>query len=179
MNMKTDFQYKDSARMCFYTAIGITILLLLSAMLTGCSSTKKLPVTINKHDNVRIETRYIKWMEKDTVYLKIPVQTAERTTADSTSHLENDFAVSDARINADGTLYHDLNTKPQEKPVPTEKMVERKDSIVYVEKNVEVPVPVEKELGWWEQTCIKWFPVSIPVIVTLLLAIMFFVKKYR
>lgn len=143
-------------------------------MISGCGSTKKLPVTVSKSDSVRIETRYIKYTEKDTVYLEIPAQTAERTTRDSSSHLENDYAVSDARINADGTLFHDLKTKPQEKPVPTEKQVERRDSIIYVDKNVEVPVPVERELSWWEKTSIKFFPLSL---TALLMAVVFIFRK--
>lgn len=150
------------------------MLISLSLMLPGCSVTKKLPVTINQSDSVRIETRYIKYTERDTVYLEIPAQTAERTTRDSTSHLENDYAVSDARINADGTLYHDLKTKPQEKPVPTEKQVERRDSIIYVDKKLEVPVPVERELSWWEQTCIKWFPYTL---VGIVLALCYIFRK--
>lgn len=150
------------------------MLISLSLMLPGCSATKKLPVTTNQSDSVRIETRYIKYTERDTVYLEIPAQTAERTTRDSTSHLENDYAVSDARINADGTLYHDLKTKPQEKPVPTEKQVERRDSIIYVDKKLEVPVPVERELSWWEQTCIKWFPYTL---VGIVLALCYIFRK--
>ena len=86
-------------------------------------------------------------------------RTAERTTQDSTSHLENDYALSDARINPDGSLYHDLKTKPQEKPVPIEKPVERKDSIIYRTQYIdrEVTVEVERELSWWEKTQIYGF----------------------
>lgn len=150
------------------------ILLAVILMISGCGSTKKLPVTVSQSDSVRIETRYIKYTERDTVYLEIPAQTAERTTRDSSSRLENDYAISDARINADGTLFHDLKTKPQKKPVPTEKQVERKDSIVYVDKKVEVPVPVERELNWWEKTSIKLFPLSL---TALLMVVVFIFRK--
>lgn len=152
-----------------YTSLAVLLM-----MISGCGSTKKLPVTVSKSDSVRIETRYIKYTKPDTVYLEIPAQVAERTTKDSVSHLENDYAVSDARINADGTLFHDLKTKQQKKPVPTEKQVERKDSIVYVDKKVEVPVPVERELSWWEKTSIKLFPLSLTVI---LMAVVFIFRK--
>ncbi len=136
--------------------------------LVACSCRSAKYATCNNRDSTRIEVRTQTILVPDTVYLEIPVQTAERTTRDSTSHLENDYAVSDARINADGTLYHDLRTKPQRKPVPTEKAVERRDSVVYVNRDIEVPIPIEKSPGWWEQTCIKWFPYTLGAIVLLL-----------
>lgn len=101
--------------------------------------------------------------------LEIPSQTAERTTRDSTSHLENDYAESDARINPDGSLFHDLNTKPQEKPFEVETPVERNDSIVYKYKDrtvyETVEVEVERELTWWQRTQMYGFWVALLVIV--------------
>lgn len=91
----------------------------------------------------------------------------DRTTRDSSSHLENDYAVSDARVNADGTLYHDLRTKPQRKPVPVKTPEVRRDSIVYVDKQVEVPVTVEKDLTAWQQFRLRWFGVMAALAVAL------------
>ncbi len=135
-------------------------------VLCGCRTHKDATVITcdSIHTEVRKETVYV----LDTVYFQIPAQTSERTTSDSTSHLENDFAESIARINPDGTLFHDLRTKQQDKPVPYDKPIERKDSIVYRDKRVEVPIPVEKELGWWERTCIKWFPYTFGLCVLVL-----------
>lgn len=108
------------------TALICTLILLL----TACCTSRKL--TTVQSDSVRVEV--VKTVEyiHDTVTVEIPAQTAERTTRDSSSHLENDFAESDARINSDGTLYHDLRTKPQEKEIPVEVPKERKDSIITV-----------------------------------------------
>lgn len=133
------------------TALICTLILLL----TACGTSRKL--TTVQSDSVRVEV--VKTVEyiHDTVTVEIPAQIAERTTRDSSSHLENDYAVSDARINGDGTLYHDLRTKPQRKPVPVRVPVVRKDSIVYVDKQVEVPVMVEKDLTAWQQFRLKWF----------------------
>lgn len=148
------------------------LLIIATILLVSCATSKKAGKTVlSQKDSVRTEVRKEIIHVPDTVYLKIPAQKAERTTKDSTSTLENDFATSTARINPDGTLYHDLNTKPQDKPVPTEKKVERNDSIVYVDKFTEVPVPVEKKLNWWEQTCIKWFPYSIGALLLSLVVI--------
>ena len=108
---------------------------------------------------VRVDT--LLWTDTlrfdDTVFVEIPAQTAERTTVDSVSHLENEYAMSDAKINNDGTLYHDLRTKPQQKPVPIEKPVEHKDSIIYRDKVIEKVVPVEKELTKWQKTQMRGF----------------------
>lgn len=137
--------------------MNISLLLLIALLLTACGTPKKLTTT--QQDSTRIEIRETVIYVPDTVFVEIPAQTAERTTQDSTSHLENDYALSDTRINPDGSLYHDLKTKPQEKPVPIEKPVERKDSIIYRTQYIdrEVTVEVERELSWWEKTQIYGF----------------------
>lgn len=114
---------------------------------------------------VEIRTEYV----IDTLYVEIPAQTAERTTQDSISHLENDYAESDARINPDGSLFHSLNTKPQKKPMEYQKPIEHKDSVrieyKYKDKEVKVPVEVEKKLSWWQSTSITFFPYSLILIL--------------
>ena len=134
--------------------------ILLSILMTiGCSS-KKAIVT-EKRDSVRTEIRYEKVFIKDTAYIEIPAQISERIIKDSISFLENDYALSNARINSDGTLFHDLRTKPQNKPVVVDTKIERRDSIIYKDREIEIPIPVERELGWWEKTSIRFFPLSL------------------
>lgn len=145
------------------------VLLAAVLLLGGCSPAKHLSTTQQQQDSTRVkvlkETVYV----RDTLWFAIPAQTAERTTRDSTSHLENDYATSDARINPDGSLYHDLNTKPQEKPVEFDKPIERNDSIVYKYKDrtvyETVEVEVEKELSWWQKTQMYGFWVALVIIV--------------
>lgn len=121
-----------------------TALLLAAVLLLGgCCSSRRLTTENNRRDSTRVEVRTHIIHVPDTVYLEIPPQKSERTTADSTSHLENDYAVSDARINPDGTLFHNLNTKPQRKPLPTEKEIIRNDSIVYKDRYVNKTVTKE------------------------------------
>lgn len=131
----------------------------------GCSPGKHLAKTQKQQDSTRVEVRKEIVYVPDTVYLEIPAQTAERTTRDSTSHLENDYATSDARINTDGTLYHDLRTKPQEKEIPVEVPKERKDSIIYRNIEVEEIVPVKRELTKWQKTQMRGFWVVLVVLV--------------
>lgn len=145
-----------------------SIIFMLAAVLLagGCSSSRHLTTTQQQQDSIRVEVRKEVVYVKDTVLLEIPAQTAERTTRDSTSHLENDYATSDARINPDGSLYHDLNTKPQEIPKEVQTPVERNDSIVYKYKDRTVveTVEVERDLSWWQKTQIYGFWVALIVI---------------
>ena len=151
-----------------------SIFLIVAAVLLvgGCSPGKHLVKTQQQQDSTRVEIRKEIVYVPDTVYLEIPAQTAERTTRDSTSHLENDYAESDARINSDGSLYHDLKTKPQEIPKEVQTPVERNDSIVYKYKYrtvyETVEVEVERELTWWQKTQIYGFWVAIAAILVYL-----------
>lgn len=129
-------------------------------------------VSVNDSVNtlVRIETVYV----PDTVYVEIPLQKSERTVADSVSHLENDYALSDARINPDGSLFHNLETKPQIKPVGFQKPVEKKDSIVYRYKYKDRvkykdrEVVKEKELSKWQQTKIDYGGKAIVILLLII-----------
>ena len=135
--------------------LGFMLAVILCGLLGSCKSHKPL-TTIVAQDSTRVEVKIETVYVPDTVFVEIPAQTAERTTADSTSHLENDYAKSDASIMPDGSLFHSLETKPQQKPVEFQKPIERKDSIVYREKEVPVPYPVteyvEKDYTWWDKT---------------------------
>lgn len=145
--------------------------IIVCALLGSCSSHKNMVTEHKENDSVRVEVHTNTIIVPDTVYVEIPAQTAERTTADSTSHLENDYATSDARINPDGTLFHSLATKPQSKPVEVDKKIEQRDSIVYVEKSVsdtgQQIVEVERNLSWWEQTRIYGFYLLLIVLVAI------------
>ena len=128
-------------------------------LFAGCSAPRYATTnTSDNRDSVRVEYRERVIHERDTVYLEIPAQTAEKTTQDSTSHLENEYAESNARINDDGSLYHDLKTKPQQKAVPTDKTIIERDSTVYQNhyttetEQVIKEVEVVKPLTWWQKT---------------------------
>ena len=128
------------------------LLILILAAVTACCPCRHL--TTSTADSVRVETIVRTEYIPDTVLVE-----------DTTSHLETSFAVSDARINADGSLSHSLANKPQKRPIPTEKEVIYRDSIVYRDRvNTEI-VEVERKLTWWQQTKMKGFWVLLVVIV--------------
>lgn len=153
-------------------------ILLAAILLCGCAATRHVSDSVNseERDTVRVETVTI--YVPDTVFVEIPAQTAERETRDSVSNLENDYATSEARINPDGSLYHDLKTKPQKKPVEFQKPVERRDSIVYRERvrteTVTETVEVPRQLTWFQKTSIYGFWAAI-----IFLMIVYTIKRLK
>lgn len=143
-------------------------ILAVALLLAGCSPCKHIVANQEqRQDSTHTEVVTKTYFVTDTVFVKIPAQTAERTTADSVSQLENDYATSEARINADGTLYHDLKTKPQDIPKEVQTPVERKDSIVYRYRYRDVvkTVEVERELTWWQKTLMYGFWVAMAALL--------------
>ena len=132
--------------------IAVTIFVFIAIVLLLFSScrTGKV-VVVEAKDSIRIEERLRYVPVVDPFFMEVPPQSSERTTADSTSHLENDYAVSDARIMIDGSLYHSLETKPRTDTLTQELSVQAKDSIIYREKVVPKIYPVEKELNRFTQ----------------------------
>ena len=123
----------------------ITILPL--ALCVSCGPARHASVSDSTRVEVREVTRYI----KDTVYLELPVITERIVTRDTSSRLENDYAVSEASVSG-GYLSHSLATKPARTPVETEAREVVRDSIVFRDRLVEVPVEVEKPLNRWQRT---------------------------
>lgn len=142
-------------------------LTLFAFVLTACR-TPKTVVTAEKQ-NERIETKYERIYIRDTVMLEIPHQISSVVTPDTISTLENDYAISKASIDTLGRLHHLLETKQQEKPIPIDKEIQRKDSIVYVDKEVEVPVMIEKDLSAWQKFQLKYFNALIIILLGLLI----------
>ena len=123
----------------------ITILLI--TLCVSCGPASHASVSDSTRVEVREVTRYI----KDTMYLELPVITERIVTRDTTSHLENDYAVSEASISG-GYLSHSLATKPARTPVEAEAREVVRDSLVFRDRLVEVPVEGEKPLTRWQRT---------------------------
>lgn len=132
--------------------IAVTIFVFIAIVMLLFSSCRPVRqvVVVEARDSVRVEERVRYVPVVDTFFMEVPPQSAERTTADSTSHLENDYAVSDALIMADGSLYHSLETKARTDTLSKELTVQAKDSIIYRYKLDTKVVTVEKKLNWFE-----------------------------
>lgn len=134
---------------------------ILLAVMTACCPCRYL--TTSMRDSVRVETILRTEYIPDTVFVEVPVERERQTVRDTTSHLETSFAVSDARVNPDGALFHSLQNKPQKHPVPTEKEVIYRDSIIYRDRTNTEIVEVERKLTWWQQTMMRGFWVLLAV----------------
>lgn len=142
------------------------ILIVLSCLLCACGTQKKtIEAVRTETENNTVEVRYEKILVPDTVFVEVPAQSKSVVTPEKSSVLENDFAKSEASIDSLGMLHHSLTTKPQKKPVPTQREIERKDSIVYVDKFVKAPYPVERQLTKWERAQQKGFWVLLSVTI--------------
>ena len=130
-------------------AVTIFVFIAIVMLLFSSCRTGRQIVVVEGKDSIRIEERVREIKVTDTLFVEVPPQSAERTTADSTSHLENDYAVSDARIMIDGSLYHSLETKPRTDTIPKELYVQVRDTTIYREKVIPKIYPVEKELNWF------------------------------
>ena len=84
----------------------------------------------------------------DTTTFEIPVEVEKIVTKDTISHLENQFAKSDARV-SDGLLYHSLESIPQVIKVPYE--VHVTDTLYKESQVIEKEVEVEKPLSWLQK----------------------------
>lgn len=123
---------------------------------SGCC--KRAYLNSSTKDSIRVitNTEYLEKVKFDTVFIEVPAQSVEREVRDSVSHLETEFAISDAAIKEGGILFHSLRNKSQRRPVttPTTSSTQTitRDSVVFRDKVVEIPV--EKQLTRWQQISI-------------------------
>lgn len=156
--------------------IAVTIFVFIAIVLLLFSScrTGKIVVVEGK-DSIRIEERVREIKVTDTLFVEVPMQKESTTVRDSSSHLENDYAVSDARITADGSLYHSLETKAHTDTLTGEVSVQVRDTTIYREKVIPKVVTVEKELSRLQKTRMYIGDVFIALIVCA--AIVFIMKR--
>jgi hypothetical protein len=138
------------------TTVAIFLFIATVMLFSSCRTGRQVVVVEGK-DSIRIEERVREIKVTDTLFVEVPMQKESTTVRDSMSHLENDYAISDARIMADGSLYHSLETKPRTDTLTQELSVQAKDSIIYREKVVPKIVPVEKGLSDWQKIQIRGF----------------------
>lgn len=134
----------------------------------SCGAQRKAIDTEETRDSTRVVVRTERIESIDTVYVELPRQSETVAVKDTSSHLENDVAVSDASVDAHGFLHHSLKTKPSGRlPVPSKNTKERRDSIVYRNKYVyiEKPVYVEAELNAWQKFRLRGFWILAAMVV--------------
>ena len=102
----------------------------------------------------------------DTAVVEIPVEVEKIVTRDTTSHLENTYAKSDAMV-SEGFLHHSLESIPQYIRVPVEVHV---TDTLYKEAEIRTEtVEVEKPLSWWQKFRMDAFWWLLGAVIALLL----------
>lgn len=119
----------------------ITILLLAS-----CGVCKHEP-KIEYRDSIRVE--YRDRIIHDTATFEIPVIIEKNVTRDTSSHLENPYAKSDAVV-SEGFLWHSLESIPQTIEVPVEVEVHDTTYIEKASETIYVTEYIERKLTWWQ-----------------------------
>ena len=95
------------------TLLAFVLLAILGQLFVGCSPRITPPAEIR--DSVRVEIR--ERPVHDTAYVDVPLIKEVNVTRDTSSHLENEYAMSDASI-SNGTLRHSLETRPHKIAAP-------------------------------------------------------------
>lgn len=114
--------------------------------LPGCSP--------NVTHQIRTEIQYRERLVPIVASVNIPYFVERNVTKDTTSHLENPFARSDARI-SDGLLFHTLESIPQ--TIETTVYVPVTDTLWKDSEIITKEVPVEKKLSLWQKFRIDSF----------------------
>lgn len=119
-------------------------------LLFGCTTTRYVPVP-----SVSVDSVYVgRWL-RDSVYLHDSVFVNRYSKGDT---VFVDKVVT--RYKYKDRLSHDTVA------------VVRVDS-------VQVPYPIEKDLGWWEKTRLYSFPVLVAMVAVLAFVVVWLVKKLR
>lgn len=140
-----------------------------AAFLAVSCGTQRKALDTEIRDSTRVVVRTERIETIDTVYVELPKQSETVAVKDTSSHLENDVAVSDASVDALGFLHHSLKTKPRSIPVLSKNTKERRDSIVYRDKNVyvEKPVYVEAKLNAWQRFRLNGFWILAAIVAAI------------
>ena len=131
-------------------------ILLFALLLSACGVAR--PVL--DRDNTKVEVRTAVERVTDTAWISLPVEVTRVETLDTVSVLENKFARSSAVVSA-GVLRHSLETLPVSLPVEVEKEIVFRDSLVYRDRVVSVPVEVERPLSLWQRFVLRYGGVCI------------------
>lgn len=122
----------------FLVILGLVVIVLCTVLMLGCTAQKSLQ-SQSVMDSTSVKVVHLIEQVRDTVYITIPEIVERNVTRDTVSHLENEYAKSDAIVDGD-FLWHTLETKPQEKAVEIIKEIE------YIDREIEKKVEVVKFL---------------------------------
>lgn len=139
-----------------------------AAFLAVSCGTQRKALDMETRDSTRVVVRTERVETIDTVYVELPRQVERIVTQDTTSRLENDYAVSEARVEA-GMLHHTLETKASKIPVPVKSAIEKKDSVTTNSKTEveKEKIYIEKELTAWQRFRLDGFWILAAIVAAI------------
>ena len=140
-------------------------LIIFSALCVACSVSRQAAPSEKLTTETRIETVF----QTDTVFLEVPKIVEKIVTADTSSVLENDYALSSASV-SDGLLSQSLETKPVSQPVEVQTKIVYRDSIIFRDRVVTETIEVEKDLSCWQTFKIRTGGITLTILSLLALA---------
>jgi len=148
------------------------MILLLCLILSGCRSSREIGGRSHQQtDSIRTEIRWRYIHIHDTVPVYIPVE-KQASVGEDSSHLETEFASSDAFVDSLGRLHHSLKNKARRINVPVEGGAFVTDTSRYESHakadSIPIPLPypiyVERELTEWQEFQLRswwWMAVGL------------------
>lgn len=145
---------------CLYI---ITVLVM---CLAGCRTQIKYVPVESKHDSIYIDRLVPYPIPADSATIRALMECDENGKVilrwldiANTKNIELQF-----KIDSLGHVLAKMKATPDTLYLPSKE--------IYVERKVEVPVPVERELSKWEQTCIDLFPYVLGMLVVSLFVVL-------
>ena len=139
---------------------------MLLLLLPACCPCRRIETSAA--DSVRVETRVHREVVRDTVMIPLPRESERVVVRDTVSRLETSLALSEARINSDGTLSHSLANRTVRLPAAVECETVLRDSVVWRDRIVTRTVETERQLSGWQRFRLRWFWI-LAVVTALLL----------
>ena len=173
-NQRYDDNSNWNMRGCFYCLLGVIFIIILSLLLSSCKSIQYVPVETVIHDSIQIErVEFVKDTTKE--------QTVVKDSSWMSIHIADSVELANIGIKLDGVTKAFIIEKNkvrelENKLSSAKEKVVTKDSIVYKDREVQVPYPVEKQLTKWQK--IKMSVGGYSIVACLLCIIMIVVSCY-
>lgn len=134
--------------------------------LTGCRTQIKYVPVENKQDSIYID-RLVPYpipADSATIHALMECDEEGRVTLRRLSMEQSKNIGLQFKIDSLGHVLAKMKATPDTLYLPSKE--------IYVERKVEVPVPVERELSKWEQTCIDLFPYVLGMLAVSLFVVL-------
>lgn len=164
-----NYDYEPSG--CWPTTFCYFVICVVLVLLCSCKSIQYVPVETVIHDSIQVERVVI---EKDTTKEQVVV----RDSSWMSIHIADSTELANAGIKLDGitkafVIERNKVRELENKLSSAKEKVVTKDSIVYRDKEVQVPYPVEKKLSAYESMKMEYGGYAILLVLISLVFVLY------